>query len=476
MEIVEKLEQGDISILENDFISIKEIQNSIEQIRRSERKKEIINGFLNQLKNLNPEFCMNVVYDMDAYQEVVFSILQKSKDPLAYFSKDKLENILNRTSWGVSFIYENLEEILIRNLDFYKPLLHFVFSHKETEKRFIDSLFMHSNLSIRAGFMLYVAENHFAEISNFYDEITNYFTCFHQGKLEYMPSKYVSRLAILLLKQGSRKNYYQIKEFILKNYKENDLARFFLEESNLNLENEFLTDCDRLFTTSANYQFEIFEDYSNRLSKEVQESFTKFLSYFKNEKLYLANFEYYDIELILKNGLGRELREYIDKYLSLSKRTDSEFIRSGTTTSCYRIGDYAFKLCKSKWSCEEIICPDLYIIIKNLEEHYLRLRNGEVVAGLEVQPFLTRSIKEYPKDVQKKICLFLRQELERLGWYNLDSLIGSSCGDNAMLLDSYLDADAPSLERVPPFFKQYPAVYIDRDRFYRIENHYPHER
>ncbi len=473
---LEKLEKGNVDFLfEMNYQSQNDL---IEDIRNAKDNQKIISGFLPLLKDKMPDFCIKIIYDMEEYKEEVFELLRKySKGDLFYFFELKeLMDIFKKTNWGKKMVFGFLDEILEKNLNIYKSLLKISFSNFNDCKFILDKLSKHKDLTIRAGFMLYVTENHFAEITNFYDEITNYFTCFHQGKLEYMPSKYVSQLAILFLKHGSRKTYYQIKEFILKNYKENDLARLFLEESNLNLENEFLTDCDRLFTTSANYQFEIFEDYSNRLSKEVRESFTKFLSYFKNEKLYLANFEYYDIELILKNRLGRELREYIDKYLSLSKRTDYEFIRSGSTTSCYRIGDYAFKLCKSKWSREEIICPDLYIIIKNLEEHYLRLRNGEVIAGLEVQPFLTRTITEYPKDVQKKICLFLRQELERLGWYNLDSLIGSSCGDNAMLLDSYLDADAPSLERVPSFFKQYPAVYIDRDRFYRIENHYPQER
>lgn len=288
-----------------------------------------------------------------------------------------------------------------------------------------------------------------------------------------MPSKYVSRLAIQFLKQGDRKAYLKCKEFILKNYEQNELAHLLLEDTEQDLKKEFLVDCNRLFTTSTDYQFKIYEKYSSRLSKEVLENFTRFLSYFKNNNMNLSCMAYYDIKHILNNGLGRELREYIDKYLSISKRQDYEFIKSGTTTSCYRIGDYAFKLNLTKWSQEEIICPNLYIIIKNLEEHYLQLKNGKVIAGLEVEPFLKKSISEYPEEIQKEICSFLRKELEHLGWYNTDSLIGASFGDNAMLLDSYLDADAPNLELLPPFFKKYPAVFIDRDRFYKLENTKP---
>lgn len=476
MDALKKLEQGDVSFLENDFLSIKEIETIIVQIRKSERKREIIEGFLDKLQETNPEFCMSVIYDREEYQDVVFSILQKSKDPLAYFNKEKLENILSKTSWGSSFIYKHLDEILTRNLDFYKSLLHYIFAHKEREQRFIDCLYLHQDLSIRAGFMLYFVNYHFKEVFQLYDDITNSFTYCKDNFIEYMPSKYVSKLAILFLKQGNREMYLKIKQFLFQNYQENDLASLLLENNDSFLEKEFLSDCDHFFQTSSNYQFEIYKNYSSNLSKEVLEGFAKFISYFKNENLHLSNYEYYDIEYILKNGLGRELREYIDKYLSLSKRYDYEFIRSGTTTSCYRIGDYAFKLCQGKWSCEDVICPNLYIILKNLEEHYVRLRNGEVVAGLEVEPFLTKSIRIYSKEVQQKIIAFLTSELMRLGWYNKDSIIGSSCGDNAMLLDSYLDADAPNLELLPPFFKQYPAVFIDRDRFYKLDNLYPRER
>lgn len=39
-----------------------------------------------------------------------------------------------------------------------------------------------------------------------------------------------------------------------------------------------------------------------------------------------------------------------------------------------------------------------------------------------------------------------------------------------------LDADAPNLELLPSFFKKYPAVFIDYNRFYRLENPRPDER
>lgn len=261
-------------------------------------------------------------------------------------------------------IYQFLDKILNKNLNIYKPLLKIAFSDFNECKFILDKLSIHRNLNIRADFMLYLVKNHFDKISCFYDSIEKYFSYFDGTNLEYMQSKFVSRLAILFLTNGNQEAYVKIKEFLFQNYQENELAFLLLEINNPNLEKEFLNDCNRLFETSSRYQFEIYKSYSNYLSKEVLEWFIHFIHYFKNEQLYLANYEYYDVEYIIKNGLGRKLQEYIDKYLSLSKRDDYEFVRSGTTTACYRIGDYAFKLCQSKWSYEKVISPNLYIFQK----------------------------------------------------------------------------------------------------------------
>lgn len=68
---------------------------------------------------------------------------------------------------------------------------------------------------------------------------------------------------------------------------------------------------------------------------------------------------------------------------------------NGVSNYCYRIGDYDFKLNAIKWSYEDVICPNLYIIIKNLEEHYIRNENGIIIALQEVQK-LNQIQKYYP--------------------------------------------------------------------------------
>ena len=109
------------------------------------------------------------------------------------------------------------------------------------------------------------------------------------------------------------------------------------------------------------------------------------------------------------------------------------------------------------------------MILKNLEEDYVRDKDGIVRAGIEVQKYLKRSAKHLPR----MDFVEFRKELKKLGYYITDSLIDGCCGDNCMLLDTYKDADHPNPEILPDKFKETPLVLVDRDRVYKLENKYP---
>ena len=119
-----------------------------------------------------------------------------------------------------------------------------------------------------------------------------------------------------------------------------------------------------------------------------------------------------------------------------------------------------------KWSYEEVICPDLYIILPNLEEIFIRENEGIVRAGIEIQKYLELDAQDVPKEVWKQF----KEELSNLGYYTTDTLINGVCGDNCRMLDSY--EESGNLD-APEWFKQYPVVIVDRDRIYRKRNIYP---
>ena len=166
----------------------------------------------------------------------------------------------------------------------------------------------------------------------------------------------------------------------------------------------------------------------------------------------------------MKNDGGTSTPKALKVTLSTDKT--HEFIESGSTANCYRIGDYVFKLSSTKWSYEDIICPDLYLILRNLEEDFIRNDKGIVVAAIEIQKYLKRTARNIPIITLK----LFRDELDRLGYYTTDSLMNGPCGDNCRLLDDYKESG----ELNPPdWFKETPLVLVDRDRVYRKDNIYP---
>ena len=176
----------------------------------------------------------------------------------------------------------------------------------------------------------------------------------------------------------------------------------------------------------------------------------------------MTNFYQSNLYQIYNSGLIEKLPDYIDKYLSLSQRHDYEFLGSGSSAACFRIGDYAFKLIRLKWSSS---CPNFYLILKNCDEDYIRSKEGNIIGGIEIQPFLSKQATNIPYE----ILLQYRKELKKMKYKLSDSLIKGVNGDNAMLLDSYKDADSNDPESLPTWFKKYPLVLVDRDKVERIK-------
>lgn len=196
-----------------------------------------------------------------------------------------------------------------------------------------------------------------------------------------------------------------------------------------------------------------------RIVDELQDK----IKYFQINNM--TNFYQSNLYQVYNSGLINKLSEYVDKYLSLSKKQDYEFLGSGSTAACFRVGDYAVKLISKKWSKNQIICPDLYLILKTYERDYVRNSSDDVIGGLEVLPFLSRSARDIPYE----ILLQYREELKQMKYKLTDSLIKGVNGDNAMLLDSYKDADSNDPESLPTWFKKYPLVLVDRDKVERIK-------
>lgn len=480
---LEYLEEGKV-----DFIfalTQYDYEYLIENIRSSGKRVAIINGFLPNLKDILPRFCFQVIYDIDEFKEEIKKLLEEYnplKKFLQNFNEDFFISFITNSSLSFEYLEQNFNEILIQFIDKLDFVFEFLFRNYDRALPLLKKLSIHSDLHIRYLFMKYLIINNPNLISYFYNDITKYLTDETYEEFEqlsflpkFMKVEDVCDLAFVIFNEN--KDYelwFKIKEFILSNYPYNDLGYRLLklkeeaagENSYRLVRNqagikEFHQDSERLFQTASKGKIEMLYRYSATISRELLEAYKSQLIYFKQNGT-LDN-AYIHLE---RYGLAHTLNLFVEKYLDLSSDKSHEFILDGSTSSCYRIGDFAFKLVHFKWSYEQQICPNLYVILPNLEEKLIRDEKGIVLAGIEVQKYLARDTKDVPLHIFDK----LGQELRKLGYYTTDTFVNGICGDNCRLLNSYLDSGNSN---PPDWFKEYPVVLIDRDRIYSLDNKWP---
>lgn len=471
---LEYLEQGKVDFVYN--LTSYDYRILIKNVRNSSKKEAIIDGCIQLLTKDRPRFILEIIYDLEKYKDITMSLITES----FLDEKDHLFNLL-KTNYGKEYIFNHLY-YLKKDDDNLVLVINHMLSEFNENIDYLKKLSIHDDLHLRYLFMKSLVKYYPDKINYFYDDITKYLTSYTYKEYEQltflpdlMDNKDISILATSIL--NDLKDYdtwIKIKEFILKNYEKNYLAQQLLEDEpiseysfkikkNTKGKKEFLKDPDRLFETSKQ-QLYIYKNYKKYIAKELIDKLEQYINYFyKNKKLDSK------LDEIFEHDLYSKLKEYVDKYLSLSKSSETYYITSGTTSSTYRLGDYVIKLDSTKWSYEDIICPNLYLIHKNLEEVFVRNTRNIVISGIEVQKYLSRNAREVPKEYFK----LFKDELKRLGYYSTDTFINGSCGDNCMLLDSYLDADTRNPEQLPDWFKEYPIVLVDRDRIYEIDNKFP---
>lgn len=468
------------------FSTPHDYESLIENIRKAPNRIEIINGFLPKLKDDLPLFCFYVIYDIPEFKDEAYKLFDtKSLTP------EMLKNLLYNSPLGIKILYENFDKFLSNNAntDYFNNIVEYAFD--TNNKELIHKLSRYSDLHMRYLFMDYLINNHPEKIDTIYDDITKYTTSVTYEPYEQltllpilMNPEDISKLAVTLLKNNCEKDYKKLKEYILKEYKYNYLASQLLTDdwivdpqthvllsdpNKMMKEQEFNKDADRFFITSADYRFSLYLRHKEVISKELLDDFAIRLKYYldsikhnQKESSIFGTKEEQDLESIYLCGIGDLLEEWTEKYMDLSQSKEYGFIGRGTTCGCYRIGDYVIKLVKTKWSYEDVICPNIYLIAKNYEEIYLRDKKGIVKGGLEVQKYLTKRAD----NIDPKYFNNFDLALNRLGYKRTDTLTKGTCGENTMLLDSYQDADCQNPEKLPDWFKQYPLVLIDRDRIY----------
>mgnify|MGYP006073241625 FL=1 len=281
----------------------------------------------------------------------------------------------------------------------------------------------------------------------------------------YELSKYTSDL----FKSGDKKNFKLFKELLFQIYEKNYLAYFLLKtyfekeqpffifkqndtiyKVDNKLKRELSSDINRYFKQSYFVKYYLYCQYGHKINKENLNNFKNYLEIIKSINLSR-------LEKIYIYGLGDKFEYFFYHYLNKSTTKIIDYIDKGSTCEAIRIGDYVIKIVIGKWSYENIICPNLYLIAKNLEEEYVRDEQNIVIAGIEIQQYLKRAYGI----VDHEYFIKFEEELNKLGYFINDSLVGNTC-----VLSNYLEADIKEKDIIPEWFKQIPIVLVDRDRIY----------
>lgn len=434
-ETFDYYKNNDIEILINKYDKNK----LINEIKKSEDKIAIIDLILQEILDKYPEFCFELIYALKDFEYQTIYLLEKyNLDNM--IDQNKLFNILNSTNWGIEYVIKNFEKF-----DENKLKIVFFYGISSKNQKLLNTFKNNKNLHIRYLFMTYLINYNFKLFRELFPNILNYL----KNSDEVMNSNDLCTLAIAI-KKYSLIDFENIREFIFNNYSKNSMAKLLLDNDKEELEK----DINMYFGKTNTMFYTLYNNYKKKLDITLINELETLLKIYGTE-----SFE----KKILDSEFMPKLYDWTEKYLDLSKDKRTEFLGSGSTAKCYRVGDFIFKLVKFKWSYEDVICPNLYLILKNEEEIFKRDQNNMVVLGIEVQKYLKTPANNISLDILK----LWENELEKNGYILNDTLINGSRGTNAFLLDSYLDADTKDFSIIPEWFKKTPVVLVDRDRVYK---------
>lgn len=465
--IVDKLIAGDIEFMER--FSTEQMEYLVREVSVSPYRDNMLFNSFKELARKYPTYAFKMTFDLPEYRDYWLRTLRNDCSILLDYKF--LLFFLLSGSWAVHFVSDYLNKIVLEN----KDSLFAIIRHAErtNDFRIINQLKNHWNMEIRALFIIEILNAFPHMFSLIYeDDILDYFVKVdNNGEfIELMKEEYVSKIASLcLLHLSDEISYLRIRKFILDKYSSNTLAAELdkygklVEEVNPLNKSYIINDIDTLFKTSKNYKYMLFKKYGSYLDRKLYYDFEERIRPFID----------IDDEMIMDifiNGLGDKFLEYVDKYLSLS--TGAKVITDvgrGSCTRTFRIGDYVIKCSNKKWSYEESICPDSYLVLKNLEEDIVRNKKGEVTGAVEVQKYLSRPLLS----TEWQSIFNFQKAFKEAGYYIKDRLVDEEYGPNCRHLDDYMDADCDNPDNLPEWFKDDPVVLVDRDLVFSLNNREP---
>lgn len=113
--IIAELKKGKIELLE--LFGNNEIYDLFNSIKSQTEKEELLSIILPKLKETKDwyskiESIFDIIYLNDKYEEYTCYLLQTNLEKASSLTPAQIENLLTKKTWGLSYIMQNLEEII----------------------------------------------------------------------------------------------------------------------------------------------------------------------------------------------------------------------------------------------------------------------------------------------------------------------------------------------------------------------------
>ena len=442
------IDDYDLSVLYND-------------VKRLGYKENIVDALFQAFHIINPFFTFQLVYSLEKYKDFVFHFLfHNSLHPFAL--ERCVEQVFHTSqNWIYPLFRQNIEEIGKLG----ERMICYVFqmAYSLQDEEVISKLVGSKDMTVRTTCLSYVFSSSLrGKVREIYPgNITDYFVLRDEEGhiIEKIEEKTLSECATQLFDYHFNEELYlELMYFIIDNYSDNHLLSYLLSgiyDGDFDHRIAFLEKhAFALYDSSCDAQILMYERYPYLLDQKRIDNLESFLN-----MVDFAQMEF--IESAFVRGLGNKILTLYYKYSQVSSLKERKFLGDGTCSCSFLVGDYLFKISNYKYPSRNPLCPRSYLIIKTVEEYILR--NGGIIGAVEVQKCASVKVRLQDEEIKKQFL----EAVDKEGLVFLDAF--READTNVYLLKDYRDADCDDPEKLPTWFKKYPAVLVDRDLVYYKE-------
>ena len=443
MSTIEYLRNGDISFLERD-LPIGDLKITAELISESKYKDEILEKILPKYHDENigyfAKYLFNIIYLDRKYLNYTYHFIKKQYVTIEQLDENTISNILEKTTWGFDFIYDNLDSLSTAKYGVLEVIINYLRNNLDKYKKVLNKILQSHDQKAKDNFIINLLSKKLITE----EEVI---MALYQDKDEYQ----YEQLSFIEDKEEKRIVLSDVPKY-LNAYKtiRKDFSKLILNNPKV------------IIASSKSNKMELMK----YIMDNGKINYKELLKYRNLLKLYDI---YSDTALdnILSKLIIDDKLEELNKKLDNLDSKDISFLGKGSTTVAFKINDKVLKFTAAKHSYMDI--PEIFLLAPT-ETTIIYKNSSEKVGTIEYQDYLSKSYNN--KEMTESDIDTWLKELTKQGYIIADPHCQNKSTDNFGFLKDYHDANLGNYknhEQLPEWFKKRPIVLYDIDLIYDKE-------